>query len=392
MVNKKVALIGNMNNNFSAFCKYLINDGVDAKLFLLNNDYFHPSQDSFNNEWESYTSQLKWGSIETFTSYFFKEIKKEFSKYDFLIGCGTVPAFFYKAGLKLDVFVPYGSDLYSIPFYKIVNPKRQILSLKLSKNQKKGIKESASIFMAPTGGLLEKPLKKIKVISKVYQAGVPMLYYKDYYSSDFNKMKEKSDVSKKILELKKQNKIIIFHNSRHYWKTKEDFYAIKNNDSLFKGLKLLLQETNKESNFHIVTFEYGIDVDESKQLIKELDIENYVTWLPKSNRKDVMIGMSLSDIVVGELYHSSFSYGVIYEALALKKLIIHKRIDSLYENYYDELYPMLYADGPKTIKDIFLSIQDKPDLLKKTGNSGFDWFKKHMVNLPVNTLKLLLEN
>ncbi|WP_106793793.1 hypothetical protein [Aquimarina sp. Aq78] len=388
---RKVALIGNMNNNFSAFCRYLRDEGIDAHLFLLQSDYFHPSDDSFADDWKSYTFQLDWGGLDTFDSKSFKEVKKKFSQYDLTIGCGTTPAFFHKAGLTLDVYIPYGADLYDLPFFKIVKPSLLWAKWSSAKSQKKGIREAKHIFMAPTGGLLEDFLKKVAPDANVFNEGVPMLYYKELYSDSFYKEREKSEIIKTIQKIKLHKNQIIFHSSRHYWKTTTSELSIKANDYLFRGLKEFINETGNKSNFHIITFEYGVDVQHSKDLIKELEIEDHVTWIPKSLRKDVMMALSMSDIVVGELYHSYFSYGIIYEALALKKLIIHKRIDDQYKEYYDELYPMCYADSPQTIKGILCSCANNEIDVDKVTQHGFDWFDVYLIKRPINKILDILK-
>ena len=392
MKNNKVALVGNMNNNFSAFTRYIKDEGFNSDLFLLNNDYFHPKQDSFDENWKLNTYTLDWGNIESFKKSTFKKIATDFSNYDFIIACGVAPAFFYKSGITIDVFIPYGSDLYSITKWKIVKPIRQFKRIQIAYYQKKGIKNSHSIFMAPTGGILEKCLREITPEKIPYKVGVPMLYHKMYDSIEFDNYKNKSDIYHSLIKLKRKNKKIIFHNCRHVWESTDDFHSIKRNDYLFIGFKALLNEMSDETNYHIVTFEYGIDVTASKKLVNDLGLENYVTWLPKSDRKDVMIGMSISDIIVGELFHSSFSYGIIYEGLAMKKIIIHKREDHLYNDYYEELYPMLYADSAETIKEQLLYIHKNPNLVQEMGANGHDWFLKHMVKEPLVVFKHLLNN
>ena len=46
-----------------------------------------------------------------------------------------------------------------------------------------------------------------------------------------------------------------------------------------------------------------------------------------------MVGISLSDLVAGEFNNSWFTYGVVFEAMAMGKPIIHHRNDSIYKNF-----------------------------------------------------------
>jgi hypothetical protein len=387
----KIALIGNMNNNFSAFCRYLRDEGFDAQLFLLDNEQSHflPETDDYSNDWEEYTHKLSWGSPKSFNKLVFREINTQFKRFDLCIGCGYVPAFFNRSKLELDVFIPYGSDLYQLPFFNLVKPKNIFKHYLLSKYQKKGILKSAVIMMAPTGGSLEKILKKIRYVGKVEQCGVPMVYFPQYYSSFFDQYAYNSEIGKKILELKKTGETIIFHNSRHSWKNPADKYSQKANNYLFEAFALFLKE-NIDAKFRIITFEYGPDVSESKALIRDLRIEKQVSWIPLSARKDVMVAMKYSDAVVGELFLSYFSYGVVYESMALKKVIVHNREERMYSNYYPDIYPMIQANSIGSMKDALNTIYQNPDQIVQIGNNSFDWFKKYLVTEPITIIKTLV--
>ena len=90
-------------------------------------------------------------------------------------------------------------------------------------------------------------------------------------------------------------------------------------------------------------FENGEDVDRSKDLIKKLNIENYVKWFPVTDRKDIMIGISLCDVGVAEIGNLSWiTYSTVCEFMCMSKPIIMYREDELYKDIMN-IYTILKA-------------------------------------------------
>jgi len=384
----KIALIGNMNNNFSAFCRYLRDSGFDAQLFLLDNEQLHflPEADNYSIDWIEYTHQLSWGSHKSFNKRTFHDINNTFKEFDLCIGCGYVPAFFNKANLKLNIFIPYGADLYQLPFFNLVRPRNLLKMYLMSTNQKKGILKSSIIMMAPPVSWLEDIFQKIRYRGKVEYCGVPMVYYPQYSSAVFFNYASNLELGLKIQQFKNAGEVIFLHNSRHSWKNLPDRFSQKANNYLFEALAAFIKE-NPDAKIRIVTFEYGPDVSASKLLIRDLKIEDYVTWFPLSARKDIMVAMSYCDAVVGELSYSYFTYGVVYESMALKKVIIHSRENDIYSRFYSTLYPMIYANSIDSLKEAINLVYTRPELAVEIGNSSFEWFRKYLVEEPIAIIK-----
>ncbi len=381
-----------MNNNFGSLIRYLIDQSYDAHLFLFDNDFFHPQENTLDNVWEKYTTRLSWGSLDSFKIISEKKIKGDLKGYNFFIGCGSSPAFLLKAGIILDVFIPYGADLYKMPFFRILHPKRMLTMLSFYRCQRLGIKNSKRIFMAPTGGILENILNKIEVPKeKVFRGGVPMIYYKELESEPFKKFVKMHPIYHTIQKLKKDGKYIIFHNSRHCWSTFIDDNSFKGNNFLFEGLQMI-ENKKLRDKLHIITYEYGVDVEASKKLISRLNIEDNVTWIKKSPRTDVLAALSQSDIFVGQLALSYFSYGTIYEALALEKIIIHNRPSHIYRDSYSKLYPMIHADSSITVANALLKILEKGVENINIGKAANSWFKKHLIEEPLDEINRLINN
>ena len=117
--------------------------------------------------------------------------------------------------------------------------------------------------------------------------------------------------------------------------------------------------------------EYGLDVFNSKQLIKELGIEDKVIWFPKMYRKDLMYLVSAVDVCSGEFGMSYLTFGTIMEAMLMKKPVIHYRNDELYEHVYDELYPLFNAREPEEIEARINEAYNDKDRTKRMGEQAF---------------------
>ena len=140
MIDIKIALIGNMNNNNFALMRYFLDLGADVDLLLFADDgrgslaHFHPSCDTWYIK--KYKKHIKYlGAPNRFVSiigndfpwiiYFWlkylinffskkkqatvfhppnnKKIKKILSNYQIIIGSGIVPSLLQKLDIKLDI-------------------------------------------------------------------------------------------------------------------------------------------------------------------------------------------------------------------------------------------------------------------------------------------------
>ncbi len=316
----------------SVLVRYLRDRGMDAYLFLLNNehDHFHPSADSYDLSYQAYTQNLSWGSPNTFAKYLFNNswdrIRDDLRDMDVIIACDLVPAFLHKAGLSVDIFIPYGSDLYEFPFLQ----KRKLLSLLYANFQKKGIRNAKFLHLAYSTELYEYPLKKLSYNGMRLDLQVPMIYTKMYDPEFIHNYYNRSQWYQEFKAIRESFDLIIFHQSRHNWKTGAYFNS-KGTNRLLQGFSKYVHSTKKIKAV-IVTFEYGWDVLHSKSLIKNLGIEKNVFWFPKTMRKEIMVGLSLADIGTAEFEFSYFTSGAICETLSMAKPLMQYRDDALYEN------------------------------------------------------------
>lgn len=413
---KRIALLGNMNNNLFNLCRFLLDRGFFPTLYIFPYDstHFLPEADAYDDSYKAYVKNLSWGNPYELGKVSRDEIRDELSAYDFIIGCGTAPAFLEKAGLTLDMFTPYGSDLYHYPFFNILRPaklfrylnsfftKREQIESSASKSsnwggyfsfvykQRQGIRKSKNIAVLSSGvDIYGKSLKRLNFKNNYYRFSVPMIYTGQYNLQSISEYYSKSAWFEKFQKIREQSDFLIFTNTRHCWKYEEDPESFKGNDRLYKGFSEFIK--NYSSKVNIITFAYGADYPETKKLCEELKIADRVHWFPVLPRKELLVGMSLSDIVVGNLSDASWStYGVVYESMALSKPIMHHRNDSLYPK--ETLYPMINAYTPDMVAKSLIHYATRKDELKKIGEGAHRWFIEESINKPVQQIVDLINN
>ena len=129
-----------------------------------------------------------------------------------------------------------------------------------------------------------------------------------------------------------------------------------------------------------MTFEYGGSYVKTKKLINTLGLERHVKWFPISDRKEILLGMKLSDIVFGEFANSWATYSVIVEALSLNKPIITYRDDSMYRKVYGDMYYILNAKSYIEIcEKIEYYMTNKDEVVEKSSR-GWSWYTDKIVN------------
>lgn len=415
---KKVALIGNMNNNLFNLTRYLRDAGFDATLYVMPYDptHFLPEADTFDDDFKAYTRFLKWGNPYELGSTSREDIRAEFGNYDFIIGCGTSPAYLSKAGMTLDLFTPYGSDLYHYPFFNAFHPGKLFSYLKglfqkernieiqkrpsrpgnikgyipFVTHQRRGIRTAANCAVLTSGNdVYGQALRKLRYHNKHFLFSVPMIYTPQYNSDAIVHSYSKSSWYEAFKVIRDNYDFIIFHNCRHCWKYEKDPASFKGNDRLFTGFAQFRHRN--AGTAAIVTFEYGTDVPESKKLTRELGIESDVHWFPLMARRELLIGMSLCDLVVGNLSDASWAtYGVVYESMALGKPILHHRKDELYEK--KTLYAMINAYNSDMVTESLVYYSMNREDLLAIGRKAHEWFMDACINEPVDQIVKLINS
>ncbi|MFN4246324.1 MAG: glycosyltransferase [Flavipsychrobacter sp.] len=276
----RVALIGNMNNNYFSLMRYLRDAGVDAELLLFADEinHFLPENDTWDIEkWKPYIKQTKinGGALGQYFKMSPADIRKEFEGYDYYIGCGFTPAYFYKAGMKLDLFTPYCVGIeytYRITKTKPVHYLKEKVE---AYYQVKGLKHNTKVV-----GTIdeESRIKSEKIGVKTQSLPLLMIYNKEQVKGD-------DEFLSTTIQKFNQHYPVVFSHVSHFPKGSKT-WEIKRNDILIKGFADFANQT--DANPLLVLFSYGEAVEASKAQIAQLGIEDKVMWLPVMSRKKIM--------------------------------------------------------------------------------------------------------
>lgn len=379
----KVAFIGNMNNNFFAMSRYMRDEGYNCELLLFVNElaHFHPECDTYDSRHKTWVKRLNWGKGHQVNEVERRFLQRDLQQYDIFVGCGWSPAFLHKAGYALDVMVPYGGDIRSLPVYK---------------------KSIFQLFKRhyPPGYFQRKGLAKVKVMhlgnaeaqsdyfdhckllapdATFWTACPPIVYSRQYEETGVFKNSIFFEAFKKI---RVESEFLVISHGRHIWGDLQN-KSTKGNDILIHGWKLFCQ-ANPSLKKTLVFFDFGSGVQHSKSLVSELGLDSTIVWLPSMGRKDLMAGVSMADVVAAEFIHSWIAGGVIFEALVLGKPLLMRSSAHEDPSCANDLYPIYNAGTPRQIACHLQSYLENPSHGKWMGEKGKNWYQRNVVDKSIN--------
>jgi len=248
------------------------------------------------------------------------------------------------------------------------------------------IVESNNVWLDYTNDEYQKKLLDLGLKGDYQNIPMPFINY-DQYANKTNDW----DVHWKspIDCLRKENVFLILYHGRQEWEKattyKNNEFTNKNTHHLIIGFSLFIEKFPKLKS-KLVMIEYGGDVDNSKELIKELGISDKVVWMPKMYRKDLMYLIKNMDVCSGEFVKSYLTFGTVIEAMVMGIPAIHYREDNLYIDKYPELYPLYNAQYPEDISTQIERAWSNPDERLAMGKSAREWVIKYFIDRPLERL------
>lgn len=354
----KIACIGNMNNILAPAAQYLSDLGHAVDLFLLYEyDHFAPEADYSNKEDIQFKIKkigMEFGNIFSISK---KEIKGSLLGYDYYIGTDYAPALLARIGLKIDMFAWAGTDLFDWPFYQSAYHLPQLWEIDLirtAKHQWHGIRQARILPMSVNNDFIIQALNKIGYHNRIIPP-LPFMYYPEAEKN----LSGDNEFTRSMRKDRDEGRLVFVQQSRQWWKSAPAFIS-KGNDIFFKGLNIFKKQ-NPNTRFRVYLFEYGADVDASKELIAELGLVAEVAWLPMMKRKELLSVLGHADIGVGQFGSESwYLFCSNAEIIFAGAAYLGFRDDTFCTQNACELYPMLNANTPDAIADqIQTFVKDK---------------------------------
>lgn len=376
----RIAFISNSNNFNFAILRYLRDKGWAADLILTEDEtsgsHYHPSRDSFDDEYLKYSKTVKWGSTKKkflFSNPFkrsqiAKKIREDLAGYDFFICSMGIPAYLSLANMPVHIFMPLGFDAREMPLYRFKRKYKSGLNF-LEWNtrafyQRKGIRNSVSII---TGVNSHGEIKSLEPKGKIFHELIPGFYFPQYEKKEI----DKEQVLKRYIPDYQAGDFIVFSQNRQGWR----WYG---NDQLAQGFKKFLAQ-NKGARAYLLMFEFGWDLGKSKKMIADLKLEENVIWLSKMPRYEVIDIVRSSNVLGNELVPLPvIQSGSLMEGFALGIPNIQYRLDDEIENLIDSLPPILNARNPDDIAVHLNKCYNEPDYCRDIGSKAKIWFEKHV--------------
>ena len=374
----RIGLLGSMILYMPAVGRYLRDLGLAVELRPYGGEHAHflPEADHIRPDDALPARDLNWYDIITPTP---ADIARSVGPYGFVIANGRAPAFFARLGRPLDLFIPYGSDFYEIPFLWTeaadFDQYRDINRLVLGHFQRIGIRQARLVQISNHQFL---PRLEALGQERRVQRGVPMVYAPSYDRLTHDEALSLSPLAAKVAALRTRYSFLAFHHSRHYWETQTSPVNRKGNDMLLRGFAAFTR-TPQGAGAGLITFEYGPDVDASRRLIAELGITDRVVWFPVSHRRDFMSALRFCDVATGQFMLGWRFSGALYEVIVAGVPLINHGDWSQNGVWPDRPYPYLQARTPEEIRDALTAVATDPGRHKARAREARRWYDDAVV-------------
>lgn len=415
----KIAVIGNMNNAGFCIMRFLRDLGHDADLILYSNDgvgphsHFSLESDCWDiDNWRGFVKQSSisdtmvsaldgpWSWLFALRSLarwlrrkqdqHYAPVSAAYAKdllsgYDILIGSGVAPAICARAGLRLDIFWPYAMGveyLETPPFLEKFMRRGRIarwFATRAATWQAQGIRAARHIFNSDLD-MTADALARIGAIAS--NVPIPAIYN----GAPKAQPKPSGAVASILAELEDCDFSVMMH-ARLAWikpATMPDAQWegwSKNNDWAIDAFAALVKRSSA-LKCRLILFEYGSDVEATKQYCSKLEVAEHVIWAPTMRRRDIMSILPKVTIGVGEFYvNMRVLWGSTgWEVLAAGKPLLQGFMfnDGEFERAFGfPPPPMLAVQKKDDVLTHMEALICDPERGERLGDDAAAWFNRH---------------
>jgi len=177
--------------------------------------------------------------------------------------------------------------------------------------------------------------------------------------------------------------LVFFHPARQFFLKLDGNRFMKDNDKLFMAFARFISRTNLRVK--LIALEKGReqDLQRARQLVKDLDLENHVEWLPEMENIRLRAYYKLDNLVVCDQYNPNIAMlgSIGRESSFFGKLLItgyrewNQRL-----LYGGDIPPHIYpATSDKQIFDAMMAIsQIEREQVAKIGVEARAWYKRNL--------------
>ncbi|MEX2577570.1 MAG: glycosyltransferase [Verrucomicrobiales bacterium] len=166
---------------------------------------------------------------------------------------------------------------------------------------------------------------------------------------------------------------LVFFPTRHDW-VEGKGYNDKANDHLLRAIGDLWQGDGPATG--LVLCDWGHNVKESRQLIRELGYERHTKWLAPQATKRFMKTCMACDVVADQFKLGSFG-GILFKAMATGTPICTFLQEENLLRIYPEVPPVINVRTREEIRDRLGAALEDGEKLAEIGEAGRRWIENH---------------
>jgi glycosyltransferase involved in cell wall biosynthesis len=160
---------------------------------------------------------------------------------------------------------------------------------------------------------------------------------------------------------------ILLSPSRHDW-------HIKGTDRLLRGFAEFVRV--ERPNSLLLLNEWGLEIDRSKTLIRELGLDSNVRWLPPLPKLRLIDAYRAADVVLDQFLIGTFG-AVAPEAMSCGRPVVMAFDAAHHEWCFPVLPPVINARTPEQIHEALARLARDPEERGRIGRMGRAWIEEH---------------
>lgn len=184
---------------------------------------------------------------------------------------------------------------------------------------------------------------------------------------------------------------LFFFPTRHDW-VKGTGYADKANNVFLNAFTKL-----RQLGFRVgaVCCEWGQNVENSKKLLSDSRVDNYVKWSDPMATVQFERTAMACDCVVDQFKLGSFG-GILFKAMAAGSPVMTYLKEEMLKEQFSEMPPVINCKNETDIIKAIKSFYEKPDSRELLGQKSRDWINRHhskrdTINKQLEQFKILLQ-